>query len=299
MSASRRSASYASRTSSFQPQSQQALLVQQQYQPVSQSRTYTNRTFSNRYQSVSRVSNNNAAVQAESNVERAILNAQNPLPAHDGQEITLNNQRVIRLNAQEDAQHQGPIPLEQYQINEDPNPIVIRKKPADKLRYRQNVTVRYLKPPTPKPSELIIIEEAPRPQPAAPPLVVRQQTCRAVTPAPIVYREAPPPPPPPAERKVVYIKAPAQPPPQTCCPQPEPAPRPCPCQQASPPPPPPPPPAPCPCQQQQQQQVLYEQAPVQYEQAPVQYQNQQFSFQNFSYNFQQSNCSSCQQQSFY
>jgi hypothetical protein len=265
MSVSRRSASYSSlvRASSFQPQQ------------------YYSRNNNNSRAVYTAAQSSQQAQNAESNVERALLDARNPIQAN-GEQIVLNNQRVTVLNREENANFRGPIPLEQYQLNSDPNPVVIRKKPADKLRYRQNVTIRYLKPPTPKPSELVIVEEAPRPQPVAPPLVVRQERFRAVTPAPIVYREAPPPPPPPAERRVIYVRAPPQP--QPCC-----------------------------------QEVRYETS-TSYQTLPVQYQqlSSQPSFQSFqpqsyfsssfqtsafpasSYlpsSFQSSNsCSSCQQQ---
>jgi hypothetical protein len=223
MSLSRRSASYTSlvgRAGSYQQQQ-----PQQYY-------SRANNASRGNYQSALA----SAAQAAESNVERSLIQARNPIQA-SGEEIVLNNQRVTLLNRDETANFQGPIPLDQYELNADPNPVVIRKKPADKIRYRQNVTIRYLKPPTPKPSELVIVEEAPRPQQAPPPLVVRQQSYRAVTPAPIVYREAPPPPPPPAERRVIYLRAPQPPPPpppQPCCPQATVYQPPCGCNQSAP-----------------------------------------------------------------
>jgi hypothetical protein len=254
MSVSRRSASYSSlvRASSFQPQ--------QYYSRYNTSRPVYTAQNSQQAQ----------AVNAESNIERALLDARNPIAAN-GEQIVLNNQRVTLLNKEENTNFRGPIPLEQYQINSDPNPVVIRKKPADKLRYRQNVTIRYLKPPTPKPSELVIVEEAPRPQPVAPPLVVRQERFRAVTPAPIVYREAPPPPPPPAERRVIYVRAPPQP--QPCCP----------------PPPPPPPPA-CPCQEvSYETSTSYQTLPVSYQSLSSQPSFQTYQPQSFFSSFQGSN----------
>lgn len=248
-SASRRSASYTSlaRNGSYASNNQQQQAL---------SRTYT-RTISTRYQPVQPARYQQASRQqqqqqhVESNVERAILDSSNPLPVHNGEEMVVNNQRVVLLNKDENVNFRGPIPLDQYEINADPNPLVVRKKPTDKIKYRQDVIIKYLKPPTPKPSELIIVQEAPRQLPAAPPLVVRQQRQqRAVTPAPIIYREQPPPPPPPAERKVVYLRAPTPKPKQSCpapkpccCPPPPPSPKPCCC----PPPPPPPKPEPCYC----------------------------------------------------
>lgn len=89
------------------------------------------------------------------------------------------------------------LPLNQYRLNEDPNPEIIRKKPIERVAYTQNVAVRYLKPPAPAPAGDIIIQQLPDRQVApAPPLHVRQQQPSQPNPAPLVIREAPPPPPP-------------------------------------------------------------------------------------------------------
>lgn len=89
------------------------------------------------------------------------------------------------------------IPLDQYRLNEDPCPEIIRKKPSDRVTYTQNIAVRYLKPPAPAPAGDIVIQQLPDRQVApAPPLHVRQQQPSRPNPAPLVVREAPPPPPP-------------------------------------------------------------------------------------------------------
>jgi len=86
------------------------------------------------------------------------------------------------------------LPLDQYKINYDPNPIIIRKQiPMEMPQYKQQVVVRYLRPPTPPSPGPLIIKEVREPQPApAPPLVIRTRAPRERTPPPIVIREAPP-----------------------------------------------------------------------------------------------------------
>jgi hypothetical protein len=86
------------------------------------------------------------------------------------------------------------LPLDQYKINYDPNPIIIRKQiPVEMPTYKQQVIVRYLRPPTPPAPGPLIIKEVRAPQPAAaPPLVIRTRAPREKTPPPIVIREAPP-----------------------------------------------------------------------------------------------------------
>jgi hypothetical protein len=104
------------------------------------------------------------------------------------------------------------LPLDQYKINYDPNPIIIRKQiPAEIPTYKQQVIVRYRKkefkhffilyfifiylvrPPTPPSPGPLIIKEVREPQPAAaPPLIIRTRAPREKTPPPIIIREAPP-----------------------------------------------------------------------------------------------------------
>ena len=37
------------------------------------------------------------------------------------------------------------IPIEDYQLNVDPSPNVIKKKPHDKVKYVQNVSLKFLR----------------------------------------------------------------------------------------------------------------------------------------------------------
>ncbi|CAF0799679.1 unnamed protein product [Didymodactylos carnosus] len=86
------------------------------------------------------------------------------------------------------------LPLNQYKINYDPNPIVIKKQmPIEQPTYKQQIIVRYLRPPTPPaPGPLVIKEVRPPPPAPAPPLIIRTRAPRGKTPPPIIIREQPP-----------------------------------------------------------------------------------------------------------
>lgn len=80
-----------------------------------------------------------------------------------------------------------PLPLNQYRLNEDHNPEIIRKKPIERVHYQQNVAVRYLRPPAPAPAGDIIIQQLPDRQVApAIPLHLRHQQPSQQTPPPLV-----------------------------------------------------------------------------------------------------------------
>ena len=126
-----------------------------------------------------------------SQIEQAVINARQPIQVNERQEVQAGPYRGIYLNKQEVDQFRGPVSIDQYRINEDSNPEVIRKR-LDKLRYKQEVAVKYLNPPpAPKPGDLVIRERQGQ-VPPAPPVVIRQEGCKAATPPPLVYREAPP-----------------------------------------------------------------------------------------------------------
>ena len=68
------------------------------------------------------------------------------------------------------------LPLDQYQLNVDPNPEVIRKKPAEKVQYTQQISLKFFKPPPPQqPGDIVIKQERDVQAAPAPPLLVRQQ----------------------------------------------------------------------------------------------------------------------------
>lgn len=99
-----------------------------------------------------------------------------------------------------------PIALDQYKLNNDPNPEVVRKRPADKVRYTQDVAFRFLEPPQPPKPGDIVVKQLPNRQIApAPPLVVRQAPPKPANPPPLVIREQPPKPPVRVPEKLVLV----------------------------------------------------------------------------------------------
>jgi hypothetical protein len=148
-------------------------------------------------------------------LEEAIYRAENPIAVDEKQEITVNDTtRGIWLNRHENQNWRGELPLDQYKLNVDPNPIVIHKKPSEPIQYKQEIAVRYLNPPTPPtPGDIIIRQEPNRQVSPAPPLILRQQPARACTPPPLVIREAPPKSPEPIPTKVITIGGKVLPPP--------------------------------------------------------------------------------------
>ena len=106
------------------------------------------------------------------------------------------------------------IPVEQHVLNVDPNPVLIRKKPAERLQYIQNVSLKFLKPPLPaQPGEITILQEKDVQSPPAPPLHITQKPALPLVPAPIVVRERPPKPPAPVAPRHITIPGKVIPPP--------------------------------------------------------------------------------------
>ena len=169
--------------------------------------------------------------QAEfsSEIESAILASTEPLLLNETEEINLDGYEGIWMNKNEVINWKGSIPIEQYSLNEDPNPQIILKKTEQQLEYIQELAIRYLRPPTPKvsPGDIFIKLENCSLTPPAPPLVIRQQAARPATPEPLLIREEPPKAPnligqtiitisgknlPPPPRKVVIERLPSMPP---------------------------------------------------------------------------------------
>ena len=68
------------------------------------------------------------------------------------------------------------VPLEEFKLNIDPNPPVIRKKAAGKVELVQNVSVKFLQPPKPQqPGDITITQEPDVQAPPAPPLHITQR----------------------------------------------------------------------------------------------------------------------------
>ncbi|UJR27899.1 hypothetical protein I4U23_009161 [Adineta vaga] len=103
-------------------------------------------------------------------------------------------------------------------VHNDPNPeIVSQTNPERPITYEQNISLRYLIPPTPPPpGPLIIREILPPREPTPPPLIVKVQEPSPSTPPPLVLREAPPTPPPHQETTVVTKILSPIPPPARC-----------------------------------------------------------------------------------
>lgn len=142
----------------------------------------------------------------QSKVETAILNSNEPIEINESAEVSANGFKGIWANKTEIANWVGPVPLSEYPLNQDHNPILIKKKSNKKLEYEKKVFVKYLEPPAiPPPGEIIVNQEANKLAPEAPPIVIRQRPNRKRTPEPIIIREAPPPPPPVVPPKIITI----------------------------------------------------------------------------------------------
>jgi hypothetical protein len=112
--------------------------------------------------------------QFHSQVEQALRNAQQPIHFPQATQVRQVGQYSgLHLNQNEEQQFRGSIPLSQYQINQDPNPEVIRKQ-LGSVKVEQQIAVKYLNPPpAPKPGDLIIRERANQ-APQAPPVILRR-----------------------------------------------------------------------------------------------------------------------------
>ncbi len=91
---------------------------------------------------------------------------------------SIGNKQVITTGSTYiPASRQIPnIPIDQHQLNVDSNPVVIRKKPAQRVQHIQNVSLKFLKPlPLPQPGDITIIQEPDIQMPAAPALYVTQE----------------------------------------------------------------------------------------------------------------------------
>ncbi|KAL7674103.1 hypothetical protein ACOME3_000383 [Neoechinorhynchus agilis] len=114
-----------------------------------------------------------------------------------------------------DISNKAMLPLSSYKLQYDSNPIVVRK-PANSspTTYRQNIHIKFLKPPPPPAPGPLIVREIRAPQaPPAPPLIIRQRPPRPPTPPPLILREKPPPLPVITGPKVIQKHLPALPPP--------------------------------------------------------------------------------------
>lgn len=140
-----------------------------------------------------------------SEIEKQVIDSKEPIKTNIKDTTTIDDQTGLWLNKDECLDWSGQINLNDYPINKDDSPIVINKPNGEKIEQSQQVFIRYLRPPTPEPEEIIIREEPCVQEPPAPPLVIRQEGKRPKTPEPIVYREYPPEPPKKTEKKIITI----------------------------------------------------------------------------------------------
>lgn len=91
-----------------------------------------------------------------SNIENAILNSIEPIDLNDTEEINANGETYVWANKSEISNWVGPIPIEEYPINDDPNPVIITKN-AKCVQTKRDVIVKYLEPPVaPIPGKIIV-----------------------------------------------------------------------------------------------------------------------------------------------
>ena len=91
------------------------------------------------------------------NFESVLRTSTVPITTHETEEATALGHRGILLNRNEILNWNGPVPIQQYRINEDCHPELIIKPSCQPIEYNQDVQVRYLRPPTPPPAGDIII----------------------------------------------------------------------------------------------------------------------------------------------
>lgn len=149
-----------------------------------------------------------------SEIEQNILRSSKPISINEQDEISVNGHRGIWANKSEVVNWKGDLSINEYPINQDTNPEIINKETNQTIEYVQELAIKYLRPPTPPNPGEIIINQLPDQIPnPAPPLIIRQQPPRALTPEPLVIREAPPMPPEQVGRKVITISGKKIPPP--------------------------------------------------------------------------------------
>ena len=152
------------------------------------------------------INSNSSDLTAFSDVEAAILRSIEPIEINETQEIKVGDCKGIWANKAEVMNWRGEIPIDDYSLNLDENPEIITKKSNQRLSYVQQLAVRYLRPPTPPPPGEIVIKQLSNVRaPPAPPLVIRQQPPRPITPEPLVIREVPPKAPTLVGRKIITI----------------------------------------------------------------------------------------------
>ena len=147
-------------------------------------------------------------------VQSIISGASSPMPASASYAAPAASSGSVYI-AGSNRNANPNIPLDQYKLQVDPNPTIIRKKAEGRVTQVQTVSLKFLKPPQPEqPGDITITQEADIQAPAAPPLVIRQPAPPAPSaPAPLIVRERPPQPPNPIGPKNIVIPGRVLPPP--------------------------------------------------------------------------------------
>ncbi|CAF2506945.1 unnamed protein product [Rotaria sp. Silwood2] len=198
------------------------------YDQMNTMNTTSNQSSSNVIESKNDSSSNQLARSSSSSSITSILkkpNSQNNGNSQTKPRVTIREQYPTNefnqvVSAQQVSDEDKRILAEYQQImqtrpdlNNDPNPQMITKPNSDQITYQQNVSVRYLVPPTPPPPGPLIIREIVPPRaPTPPPVVIKYQEPSPPTPPPLILREAPPPPPPQQEPTIITKMLPPEPP---------------------------------------------------------------------------------------
>ena len=116
-------------------------------------------------------------------MKRSIIDSLIPLEVSEDEETTALGNKGVWVNKAEVKNWRGPVHLDQYKLNEDATPDLITKTIHQPVEYTQDISVRYLKPPTPPPhGDLVIRQENDIVRPVAPPQIIRQLAPRPRTP---------------------------------------------------------------------------------------------------------------------
>jgi len=73
-----------------------------------------------------------------------MLRADEPIEVTETSAITVIGNYGVWVNREEVLNWRGDIPIENYQINEDPNPEIITKKSKQNIEYVQELAIRFL-----------------------------------------------------------------------------------------------------------------------------------------------------------
>lgn len=157
------------------------------------------------YTSRSNNSNNGQAYHTANGIEQAIRSSHVPIASNEAEETNALGYRGVLLNKNEIQNWRGTVPIDRYKLNHDPNPEVIKKKSSQPIEYNQDITIKWLRPPTVQSGDIIIKQQPDTILPAAPPMVIRQNAPEPHAPETKIFRELPPTPPPTAPTTVIPV----------------------------------------------------------------------------------------------